>query len=46
MEFSAVVRSTETKTITVDAASYAEGKAMLEQQLESGWQIQAIRQLG
>jgi hypothetical protein len=46
MQFSALVRSTETKTVTVEADTYAEGKAKLEAELPEGWQIQAIRQEG
>jgi hypothetical protein len=46
MQFSALVRSTETKTVTVEADTYAAGKAKLEAELPEGWQIQAIRQEG
>jgi hypothetical protein len=45
MKFTAVIRSTETKTIDIDGASYARGKAQLEAELPEGWQIQAIRQV-
>jgi hypothetical protein len=45
MRFIATIRSTETKTVTVDADTYAEGKQQLEAELPDGWQIQAIRQV-
>ena len=38
-----VVRSTETKTIEIEASSYEEGRAQLTEQIPEGWQLQNIR---
>jgi len=38
-----LLRSKETRTIEVDAATYLEGKAALEQQIPEGWELQHIR---
>ena len=37
------LRSTETKTIEIEAASYEEGRAQLDAQIPEGWQLQNVR---
>lgn len=43
MKVIGVLRSTETKTVEVDAASYEEGRAQLDAQVPDGWQLQHVR---
>ena len=38
-----VLRSTDTQTIEVEAASYEEGLAQLSAQIPEGWQLQHVR---
>jgi len=38
-----VIRSTQTQTIEIEAASYEEGRAQLDAQVPEGWQLQSVR---
>lgn len=38
-----VIRSLETKTIEIEASSYEEGRAQLDEHVPEGWQLQNIR---
>lgn len=43
MKVIGVIRSKETQTIEVEAASYEEGRAQLDAQVPEGWQLQSVR---
>lgn len=43
MKVIGVIRSTQTQTIEIEAASYEEGRAQLDAQIPEGWQLQSVR---
>ncbi|MFB9404781.1 hypothetical protein [Pseudarthrobacter polychromogenes] len=44
MKLIGVIRSRELQTIEVEAGSYEEARAAIDQQVPDGWELQHIRQ--